>query len=155
VTGRGRRACSTRSHRCRDSARNPITPEKVEVGRLLFFDPVLSGDKRLSCATCHHPDLGFADGRRLGMGIGGEGFGPDRLGGKELARNTPSLWNAAFNEWQFWDGRVRTLEEQAAIPLTHADEMAAEPDTVVADLRGIPEYVERFEAAFGGGGRNR
>jgi cytochrome c peroxidase len=133
-------------------ARNPITPEKVEVGRLLFFDPVLSGDKRLSCATCHHPDLGFADGRRLGMGIGGEGFGPDRLGGKELARNTPSLWNVGFNEWQFWDGRVRTLEEQAAIPLTHADEMAAEPDTVVADLRGIPEYVERFEAAFGGGG---
>jgi cytochrome c peroxidase len=133
-------------------ATNSITPEKVELGRLLFFDPVLSGNKRLSCATCHHPDLGFADGRPLGMGLGGEGFGPERTGGRELTRNTPSLWNAAFNEWQFWDGRVRTLEEQAAIPLTHPDEMAAEPEAVTAELRGIPEYVELFGAAFGGGG---
>ncbi len=128
---------------------NPVTPEKVELGRLLFFDSILSGDNSMSCATCHHPDLGMADGRRLGMGLGGTAFGTDRTGGRELARNTPSLWNAGFNDWQFWDGRVRRLEEQASIPLTNPDEMAEEPERLVAELKGIPEYVGLFANAFG------
>lgn len=131
---------------------NPVSPEKVELGRLLFFDPVLSGDNTISCATCHQPDLGLADGRPRGMGLGGVGSGPDRRGGKELARNTPSLWNAAFQEWLFWDGRERGLENQAGVPLTNPDEMAAEPEALVAELRDIPEYVARFGAAFGGEG---
>lgn len=127
---------------------NPLTPEKVELGRLLFFDPVMSGDNTVSCATCHHPDFGLADGRPLAMGVGGRGFGPARQGGRELSRNTPALWNAGFNEWQFWDGRVRELEAQAVIPMSHPDEMGQDPEQLVAELRAIPEYVERFESAF-------
>lgn len=132
----------------RGLAENPLTPEKVELGRLLFFDPLVSGDNSMSCATCHHPDLGLADGRPLGMGVGGTGFGPDRQGGRELSRNTPSLWNAAFNEWQFWDGRARELEEQARVPITNPDEMAEVPEQLVEELREIPEYVLLFEEAF-------
>src|SRR5215210_558223 len=63
-------------------ADNPTTAEKVGLGRLLFFDPVLSGDNTVSCATCHHPDLGFSDGRFFSMGEGGKGLGPERTGGK-------------------------------------------------------------------------
>ena len=62
-------------------ANNPGTPEKVELGRLLYFDPVLSGDNTQSCATCHHPDLGFSDGRITSMGVNGKGVGPERAGG--------------------------------------------------------------------------
>ena len=70
--------------------KNPMTPEKVELGKLLFFDPLLSGANTISCAHCHHPDYGFADGRKLSMGYGGEGVGPERSGGKELgARAEP------------------------------------------------------------------
>src|SRR5262245_10474895 len=59
-------------------ANNPSTPEKIELGRLLYFDPILSGDNTQSCATCHHPDLGFSDGRNFSMGLGGQGVGPER-----------------------------------------------------------------------------
>ena len=82
-------------------ADNPTTPERVELGRLLYFDPVLSGDNDISCAHCHHPDLGFADNRDLSMGRGGQGLGRDRQGGAVLRRNTPTVWNAAFNHRQF------------------------------------------------------
>lgn len=127
---------------------NPPTPAKVELGRLLFFDPLLSGDNTISCASCHHPDFGLADGRPLGMGAGGRGFGPERTGGRDLSRNTPALWNVGFNDWQFWDGRVRELEAQAVIPMSHPDEMGQDPEALAAELRAIPEYVDLFEAAF-------
>lgn len=132
-------------------ARNPMTPEKVKLGRLLFFDPIVSGDNKISCAHCHHPDLGLADGRKLGMGFGGEGIGPDRKGGKPLARNTPSLWNVAYNTWQFWDGRVESLEEQLHGPITSADEMNEAPWRLVEELEAIPEYKKLFTEAFGDG----
>jgi parallel beta-helix repeat protein len=129
---------------------NPVTPVRVELGRLLFFDPVLSGANDVSCATCHHPDLGFADGRPLAMGRGAKGVGPERTRGTELPRGSPTIWNAAFNASQFWDGRARDLEDQARFPITSADEMDQEPGELVRELRSIPEYQLLFDRAFGG-----
>jgi cytochrome c peroxidase len=129
---------------------NQTTQEKIELGRLLYFDPVLSGDNEQSCATCHHPDLGFSDGRSFSMGIGGKGLGPDRKGGKQIRRSAPTIWNAAFNHKQFWDGRANDLEEQAQSPITSADEMNQNPDELVKELKAIPEYVRLFDKAFSG-----
>jgi len=123
-----------------ETADHPTTPERVELGRLLFFDPVLSENDDVACATCHHPDLGFSDGRTTSI-TSGDGDTP--------ARNALTLWNVAYTQSLFWDGRVGTLEEQAMIPLTHADEMAVgDPADMLADLRAIPEYPALFEAAF-------
>ena len=131
---------------------NPTTPERVELGRLLYFDPVLSGDNDISCAHCHHPDLGFADNRALSMGKGGRGLGRSREGGAVLRRNTPTVWNAAFNHAQFWDGRATDLEDQAGKPIQDPNEMAQDPDELVEELKAIPGYVRRFDEAFGGEG---
>jgi parallel beta-helix repeat protein len=133
-------------------ASNPTTQEKIELGRLLYYDPVLSGDNTQSCATCHHPDLGFSDGRNLSMGVGGEGVGPDRRGGREIKRAAPTTWNAAFNHKQFWDGRADDLEDQARFPITSADEMNQNEDELVRELKAIPEYVQLFDKAFSGSG---
>lgn len=130
-------------------ADNQLSDEKVELGRILFFDPVLSADNTSSCATCHHPDLGFSDNRSLSMGFGGKGIGPARRGGVTLPRNTPTVWNAAFNVRQFWDGRAADLEEQAEGPIKHADEMGQDPEELVQELMGIPAYVDSFERVFG------
>lgn len=130
-------------------ADNPISEEKVELGRLLFFDPVLSADNTISCATCHHPDLGFSDNRPLSMGVGGQGLGRARQGGAELRRNTPTVWNAAYNHVQFWDGRARDLEEQAEGPIQDPKEMGQNAEELVKELNRIPEYVDRFGRAFG------
>lgn len=119
----------------------PVDADRAELGWLLFYDPVLSVDNNMSCASCHHPDMGFSDGRTLALGAHDV----------DLRRNTPTLWNVAFVESLFWDGRVGSLEEQMLIPLTHVDEMGAEPDDILADLIAIPEYVERFEAAYDDG----
>src|SRR6185295_2497804 len=92
---------------------NPITAAKVELGRKLFFDPRLSADASISCATCHDPARAFTDGKTVAEGIRG------RMG----HRNSPTLLNAMFNASQFWDGRAGSLEEQARMPLTNPDEM--------------------------------
>src|SRR6185369_8556353 len=126
--------------------------ERVQLGRLLFFDPILSGANDISCATCHHPDLGFTDGRALSMGKGGHGIGADRAGGSVVRRGAPTLWNAAYNHKQFWDGRAEDLEEQAKGPITSEIEMNENPDTLVKELKNIPDYLRRFDAAFGGDG---
>ncbi len=130
--------------------KNPMTPAKVELGKLLFFDPLLSGENTISCAHCHHPDHGFADGRKLSMGYGGQGIGPNRSGGHELGRSAPSLWNSAYHKWQFWDGRADDLEEQAAGPITNEHEMGEKPENLVKELRENPEYVALFQKVFGG-----
>src|SRR5262245_37513183 len=114
---------------------NQTTQEKIELGRLLYFDPVLSGDNEQSCATCHHPDLGFSDGRLTSMGLSGKGVGPDRQGGKQVRRSAPTIWNAAFNNKQFWDGRANDLEEQASFPITSPDEMNQDRDKLVKELK--------------------
>ncbi|HSE96728.1 MAG TPA: parallel beta-helix domain-containing protein, partial [Blastocatellia bacterium] len=129
---------------------SPATDKRVALGRLLFFDPVLSGGNDISCATCHHPDLGLSDGRGLSMGKDGRGLGPEREGGADIKRGAPSIWNAAFNHMQFWDGRAPNLEEQARGPITSDVEMAEDPDNLVKELKAISEYVERFDSAFGG-----
>jgi len=124
---------------------------KVELGYLLFFDPILSNDKTTSCASCHHPDFGMADGLVKGIGAGGKGYGAHRAGtGPELPRNTPSLFNVAFNEFQFWDGRVRTLEEQVLVPLFAENEMNQQNlAELLKRLRAVPQYREMFAKAFG------
>ena len=131
-------------------ADNPTTPEKVELGRLLYFDPILSAENDLSCAHCHHPDLGFSDNRGQSMGRGGKGIGPERSGGALLRRGAPTIWNAAYNHAQFWDGRARDLEDQARNPIQDKSEMAQDTTELVQELLAIPEYVKRFQKAFGG-----
>jgi parallel beta-helix repeat protein len=130
---------------------NPTTPEIVALGRFLFFDPVLSINNDMSCSTCHHPDLGFSDGRATGMGAGGSGYGPDRTGGVEFPHNTMSHWNVAFGTKFLWNGASDTLEQVVAGTIAAPEEFDTTPDQVVAELRAIPEYVELFDAAFGDG----
>ncbi len=118
---------------------NPITKEKTELGKLLFFDPRLSGSGQVSCASCHEPELGWADGRTVS-------FGHDRQPGK---RNAPTVMNAGFKTFQFWDGRAASLEEQALGPIGNPIEMHGEIDQVAQRISGIPGYQEKFRAAFG------
>jgi parallel beta-helix repeat protein len=133
-------------------AGNPSSATKIELGRLLFFDPVLSENNDISCATCHHPDLSFSDGLPQAIGAGGIGLGPSRNGGISLTRNTPSLWNVAYATSFFWDGRVDNLEYQALVPLSHVDEMGVtNTDALEEELRGIDGYVELFSDVFGSG----
>lgn len=127
-----------------------VDDERVQLGQLLFFDPILSGANDVSCATCHHPDLGFTDGRALSMGKGGHGLGPQREGGSAVRRGAPTLWNAAYNHKQFWDGRADDLEDQAKGPITSDIEMNENPETLVKELKDIPEYARRFDVAFSG-----
>ncbi len=125
-----------------EPAENPSTPAKVELGRLLFFDPLLSSNDELACASCHQPDLGFSDGRATPLG----------LDGQPLERNAPTLWNVAYVQNLFWDGRETSLESQVNTPLTHPNEMGvADPAALQAELRAIPEYITLFDEAFGGG----
>src|SRR6266571_2032066 len=129
---------------------NPITPAKVSLGKLLYFDPILSGDNTISCAHCHHPDFGFSDGRKTSMGLHGQGVGPERTGGDVLARAAPVIWNAAYNPIQFWDGRAKDLEQQAEGPIQDAHGMNQNADELVKELLQIPKYVQLFQATFGG-----
>lgn len=128
---------------------NPSNEAKIRLGQLLFFDPIVSGDNTISCAHCHHPDLGFSDNRHRSMGKGGSGLGLAREGGVTLRRNSPTVWNAAFNHLQFWDGRAKDLEEQAGKPITDPNEMAQDADALVEELRALDEYVALFAEAFG------
>lgn len=127
-----------------------MSPERATLGRLLFFDPILSGANDISCATCHHPDLGFTDGRGLAMGKGGHGLGADRAGGSVVRRGAPTLWNATYNHLQFWDGRAPDLEDQAKGPITSDIEMNENAETLVKELKAVPEYAKAFDSAFGG-----
>ena len=123
-------------------AGHTATPESIELGRLLFFDPVLSASNDLACASCHHPDLGFSDG--LVKAVGAEG--------RELERNSMTLWNVGYTRNLFWDGRAGSLEEQAQVPLTHLDEMAvADTAALEAELSALPDYASLFDAAFDDG----
>ena len=120
---------------------NPMTPAKVEMGRKLYFDARLSADDSVSCATCHDPELGFADRNKVAVGI-------KKQNG---ARNSPTVLNSVFNEFQFWDGRVSSLEEQAKQPLTNPVEMGmSSHEALVGKLKGIPEYVNDFNEVLGG-----
>lgn len=117
---------------------NQITPERVELGKTLFFDPRLSGSKWISCATCHNPALGWSDGLPTAMGHNME----------VLGRATPTILNTAYQRLQFWDGRARSLEAQALGPIEDPGEMAGNVDEALAALQQIPGYVAMFEAAY-------
>ena len=128
---------------------NPSTQKKEKLGKLLYFDPLLSGDNNISCAHCHHPDLGFTDNRALSMGHGGSGIGQSRLGGAVLRRSSPTIWNSGYNHKQYWDGRADDLEHQAGFPIQDIQEMAQDKDELIKELQNIPEYVQLFNEAFG------
>lgn len=121
---------------------NPLTPAKIELGRQLFFDQRLSADGTVSCASCHKPELAFADGKAVAEGVANR-RGP---------RNSPSVLNVIYNNSNFWDGRSETLEEQAIQPLINPLEMGDQTHAaIVARLQRLPEYVSAFQAVFRGG----
>lgn len=123
-------------------ADNRTTPERVALGKALFFDPRLSGSNWISCATCHNPSLGWSDGLPTAIGHGM----------KVLSRATPTILNAAYQKSQMWDGRFKTLEDQALGPIESEDEMSQDPNEVVAELKTIAGYKELFEKAYPGEG---
>jgi len=119
---------------------NPLTEEAVELGRSLFYDRRLSGTNTVSCSTCHRQQLAFTDGRETGVGVSG----------KPLAFNSMSLANLMWGPRHFfWDGRAGSLEEQALVPIQHADEMAQDLDELVVELEQDENYRELFDAAYG------
>jgi len=121
-------------------ADNPTTEAKVELGQMLYHDPRLSSTGSVSCASCHNTMLGGEDNRPNSMGVNGQTGG----------RSAPTVWNAAFNAVQFWDGRAASLEAQAAGPVTNPIEMGMKNwDDVVARLKTIEGYQVAFEQVFG------
>jgi len=147
---------------------NKSSESKIELGRMLFWDPILSGNKDVACATCHHPEKGYADALPLSLGVGGYGLGDNRAGGAIAKRNASTILNSAFNGISnqgnytaeqapmFWDNRVVSLEHQAMMPILSKEEMRGGDisegeilSEVISRLKGIPQYGELFERAFG------
>lgn len=153
---------------------NPYSTGKAALGKLLFWDPILSGNRDVACASCHHPRFGYSDNRDLSIGVNGVGLGEDRQFASPNAiplvkRNSQTLLNVAFNgidksgQYEplaapmFWDMRVTSLEAQALEPIKAFEEMRGDAydegkavDAVVARLKAIPEYRALFAKAFGG-----
>jgi len=117
---------------------NPMTKEKVLLGKKLFFDPLLSRANNISCMSCHNPLKGWSDGDKIAIG--------DK--GLQGTRNTPTLINSAYQYIYFWDGRAKSLEEQALSPLSTHVEMNLDPKDVVKKLKAIPAYEAMFQKAF-------
>ena len=152
-----------------EPANNQNSTSKVELGRALFWDPIMSGNKDVACATCHHPDNAYTDNLAISVGVGGQGLGENRTGPILALRNSPTILNKGFigidsegedydplNTIVFWDGRAKSLEEQALGPLGSQEEMrgdvyseAAAVDSVVARLNNIPAYRDMFLESFG------
>jgi cytochrome c peroxidase len=114
---------------------------KVELGKQLYFDGRLSKNNAISCAFCHLPTMGFSDPKQVSVGVGG----------KQGGRNSPTVYNTAFNPVQFWDGRAGSLEEQAIGPIVNPVEMAETHENVVKKLSQIKGYVTQFQLVFGTG----
>lgn len=122
-------------------ADNPTTPEKVTLGKMLFFDPRFSSTGTVSCNSCHNVMEGGDDSRAFSMGVHGQ------LGG----RSAPTVWNSAFHSVQFWDGRAASLEEQAKGPVVNPVEMGmSDIEKAMDRVRIIPGYKAYFDAAFSG-----
>ena len=119
-------------------ADNPMTRERVELGRRLFFDPILSKDNTVSCASCHQPDHGFASPDRKAIGIAGQ----------EGTRNSPTVLNRVYGRHFFWDGRAASLEEQALMPIENPKEFNTTVKAVLQKIRQQDSYVREFEKAF-------
>ena len=122
---------------------------RIRLGNLLFYDPILSVDQVTACATCHSEFWGMSDALPVAVGNGaGPLAGPGREGPNTLRRNSPALFNLAFRESLFWDGRSESLEAQATTPLLAADELDLDPEVAIAELLVIPAYVDLFAEAF-------
>jgi cytochrome c peroxidase len=118
---------------------NPQTPEKIALGEKLFFDGRLSANGTVACASCHDPRLAFTDGRPVAVGI------LNRVG----QRNSPTVLNALYNQFQFWDGHAGTLEQQAGFPIVNPVEMGQPNlDSAVGRIAAIPEYRASFIRVF-------
>jgi cytochrome c peroxidase len=122
-----------------DFSKNPLTEEKVALGRALFYDPLLSADNKISCASCHSQYNAFTHAdHALSHGIG------DSIG----TRNSPSLMNLAWHKTFMWDGAIHHLDMQALAPITHPDEMGSSMENVVAELQQSEVYLGLFYTAF-------
>ena len=119
-------------------ANNRVTPDRVKLGEMLFFDPRLSGSNWISCASCHNPVLGWSDGLPTGVGNGM----------KVLSRATPSIVNSGYNDIQMWDGRFRSLEEQALGPMQAPGEMNGSIEQILEKLNRLPGYKSAFNKAY-------
>ena len=120
-------------------ADNKWSKEKEELGKMLYFDPRLSGSNWISCATCHNPGLGWGDGLPRTIGNGQ----------KELGRHAPTVINSGYFKLQMWDGRKKTLEDQAKGPIGAKGEMNQDYDELIRELKTIPGYVKQFAKVFG------
>ncbi|MFY8349474.1 cytochrome-c peroxidase [Pseudoalteromonas sp. SSM20] len=120
------------------SYRDGFSPEQIDLGRYLFFDPLLSKNQKQSCASCHQPQLGFSDGLARSVGTNGD----------LLKRSAPTLWNVAFLKRFFWDARANSLEEQAKGPLFDNHEMANDETSLLAALNANQTYRALFKTAF-------
>lgn len=152
---------------------NPITQAKIELGRLLFYDPILSGEKDVACATCHHPNNGYAEFRDISIGVNGKGLGSQRVFKQPndipfVKRNSQTILNTAFNGIDpnnkydptnapmFWDIRTKSLELQALEPIKALEEMKGHHfsqkgilEEIITRLNTIPAYQTLFKDAFG------
>ena len=117
---------------------NPLTRAKIELGRQLYFDPRLSADVSVSCATCHDPVSGYAKDTQFGVGIRSQ----------EGNRNSPVAYNRIFSTLQFWDGRADSLEEQAKGPIENPLEMGHTHEGCLECLKAVPGYQMQFEKIF-------
>jgi cytochrome c peroxidase len=118
---------------------NPSTPEKVALGKKLFYDRRLSGDGTMSCVTCHMPEMAFTDGQAISLSY------PTTRNW----RNSPTLINVAFSKYLFHDGRAESLEDQALFPMMSSFEMNQNLDFLEEEIRSVPEYVAEFRQVFG------
>lgn len=118
--------------------RDGFSPQQIDLGRLLFFDPILSADNSLSCATCHNPARGFSDG--MGRGIG--------INRQRQKRSAPSLWNSTFLTRFNWDARAHSYEQQIAEPLFSPTEMGNSPAAMLSVINRVPTYQRLFKQAF-------
>jgi cytochrome c peroxidase len=170
---RGQDAFSALPQTANAPSDNPLTSERVALGKLLFWDPILSGNRDVACASCHHPRFGYAENRDLSIGVNGVGLGENRRFATPnsipfVKRNSQTILNAAFNGIDrvgqyapaaapmFWDLRVTSLETQALEPIKAFEEMRGDAypedkavDTVVVRLNAIAEYRALFGKAFG------
>ena len=117
-------------------ADNALTPEKVELGKKLFFDTRLSKTGKMSCESCHHPDKGWADGNALSA----------KFDGSMNTRHTPTLYNVGFYKQWYWDGRAATLEGQ--VTAAWRGQMGGDPDAVAMALNGVEAYKAEFQKVF-------
>jgi cytochrome c peroxidase len=118
---------------------NKWSQSKEELGKMLYFDPRLSGSNWISCATCHNPGLGWSDGLPRTIGNGQ----------KELGRHSPTVINSGYFALQMWDGRKKSLEDQATGPIGASGEMNQNYDALIKELQDIPGYVSFFDKVFG------